>query len=72
MDREACCANCLYNRILEHNYVIGSGYEKSWCCTALLDVHEEYGVIRQVYPRGICEKYVKKDGRTDYYNSGGN
>ena len=72
MSQDKSCDNCKYNRILEHNYVIGKGYEKSRCCTALLDVHEEYGVIRQVYHRGICEKYVKKDGRTDYYISGDN
>jgi len=62
MTWEKSCDTCVYNRILEHNYERGKGYEKAHCCTALLNVHEEYGVIRQVYPRGICEKYVKKDG----------
>lgn len=70
MNQGACCATCRYNRILEHNYVKDKGYEKSRCCTVLLDAHDEYGVIRQVFPRGLCKKYVKKDGYADYYNNG--
>ena len=52
MTWEKSCDTCVYNRILEHNYERGKGYEKARCCTALLNVHEGYGVIRQVYPRG--------------------
>lgn len=68
---DKCCATCRYGRRLSYNFVIGQGYEKGMCCIRLSDVHADYGVVRQVYPRGICEKYVKKDGRTDYYNNRG-
>ena len=55
---EKICKNCVWMAELKHNFKVGQGYEKSFCCTNLVDWAGK--LIIEVSPDSTCEEFFNK------------
>lgn len=69
------CENCKSYRRLKHNYKVGTGYEDSYCCLALLKLNDgvlqypdEDGTVawvQEVEPDSMCEMFVPRERKAE-------
>ena len=60
---EKICKNCVWIAQLSHNFKVGQGFEKSYCCTNCID--SESGLIIEVKPTDSCEEFFKRIDAND-------
>lgn len=54
------CRNCEYKTELKHNFVVGKGYEKSFCC--IVFANEKDGNVVEVKDNDCCEMFKERGG----------
>lgn len=50
------CGNCFYYRRMKHNFNIGKGYEKSFCCIRY--ANDIGGFILEIEENSVCEEHI--------------
>ena len=53
------CVDCDYCSILKHNFKVGEGFEKSYCCVAF-PLTEHAGYVVEVTPNDRCEMFCRR------------